>query len=255
MPPRAFAGINDGGPAAFYWGLPPMTRLLLTCFLVTGLGALVGVLPYTHMYLDWHYLLRVPPQVWRLLLNFTFIGSPSFGYLIRLIWLVQYGGQYERAKFAHSAADAATMLLFGMASLLLLDLALPPARIGFHGLSLLYMLVYAWSRANPTAQVSFMGLLTLPGLYLPGVFVAMDLLQGQSVAAPLLGIAAGHLYYFLTEVYPLTSGRHIIQTPQWLARAISRWGLGAVPIQQVNPVNPSDHAFRAFTGSGRRLAG
>lgn len=106
---------------------------------------------------------------------------------------VQYGGQYERAKFAHSAADAATMLLFGMASLLLLDLALPPARIGFHGLSLLYMLVYAWSRANPTAQVSFMGLLTLPGLYLPGVFVAMDLLQGQSVAAPLLGIAAGHL--------------------------------------------------------------
>lgn len=40
-----------------------MTRLLLTCFLVTGLGALVGVLPYTHMYLDWHYLLRVPPQV------------------------------------------------------------------------------------------------------------------------------------------------------------------------------------------------
>ena len=61
-------------------------------------------------------------------------------------------------------------------------------------------------------------------------------------------------YYFLTEVYPLASGRHLIRTPMWLSRLCLQYGIGRVPIAVVNPLNPSDVRFRAFQGRGRRLA-
>lgn len=30
------------------------------------------------------------------------------------------------------------------------------------------------------------------------------------------GIIAGHLYYFLTVLYPLSSGKKILKTPRWM---------------------------------------
>ncbi len=60
-------------------------------------------------------------------------------------------------------------------------------------------------------------------------------------------------YWFLTEVYPLASGRHVVRTPAWLSRLCLQYGIGRVPIQAVNLANPSDAGFRAFSGRGRRL--
>lgn len=60
-------------------------------------------------------------------------------------------------------------------------------------------------------------------------------------------------YWFLTDVYPQASGRHVVRTPAWLSRLCLQYGIGRVPIQAVNPVNPSDVGFRAFSGRGRRL--
>jgi hypothetical protein len=61
-------------------------------------------------------------------------------------------------------------------------------------------------------------------------------------------------YWFLTEAYPQASGRHVITTPVWLSRLCLQYRIGRVPIQAVNPINPSDFRFRAFQGQGRRLA-
>lgn len=37
-------------------------------------------------------------------------------------------------------------------------------------------------------------------------------------------------------------------------RLTHRLRIGQVPVQQLNPTNPSDFSFRAFQGRGRRLA-
>ena len=42
--------------------------------------------------------------------------------------------------------------------------------------------------------------------------------------------------------------------PVWLSRLCLQYRIGRVPIQAVNPINPSDLRFRAFQGQGRRLA-
>lgn len=72
-------------------------------------------------------------------------------------------------------------------------------------------------------------------------------------AAPPRRTAPFCRYWFLTDVYPLASGRHIVRTPAWLSRLCLQYGIGRVPIQAVNLVNPSDVGFRAFSGRGRRL--
>lgn len=38
---------------AWYLGIPPITRALLTTYLITGLGFMIGVVPLKYMYLDW----------------------------------------------------------------------------------------------------------------------------------------------------------------------------------------------------------
>lgn len=56
----------------------------------------------------------------------------------------------------------------------------------------------------------------MQGFYLPWAYLALDLLFGNPLKPDLLGIAAGHLYYFLTVLHPLAGGRYILKTPLWV---------------------------------------
>ena len=116
-----------------------------------------------------------------------------------------------------NTADALWMLILGMASILALDLVLP-FLFGdfFHGASLIFMLLYLWSKHNPNTPVSFFGVINFQAAYLPFAMLVLDMVQGASIKSGAVGIIAGHIYYFLTEVYPQASGRYLIQTPQLL---------------------------------------
>ncbi|EFN50559.1 hypothetical protein CHLNCDRAFT_136591 [Chlorella variabilis] len=234
MPPREIRQVGDRGAADWYTALPPITRGLLTCYLVTGLAAFMGVMPLQYVYHSWQLCFKRVPEVWRLVTNFTFLGKPSLGWLFQLVWLVQYGGAYEQAKFASNTADGITAVAVGMATGMSLDL-----------------LSYLCRAFLP--PVSLFGFIKLNGRHLPFAFLALDLLMGQDIWSDVMGILMGHMYWFLTDVYPVASGRHVIQTPRWLSRLCLQHGIGRVPIQAVNPINPSDVRFRAFQGRGRRL--
>ncbi|KAH0871376.1 hypothetical protein HID58_078398 [Brassica napus] len=69
-----------------------------------------------------------------------------------------------------------------------------------------------WSREFPNANISLYGLVNLKLLhmafYLPWAMLALDL----------LGIIAGHLYYFLTVLRPLATGKNYLKTPKWVWR-------------------------------------
>jgi hypothetical protein len=56
-------------------------------------------------------------------------------------------------------------------------------------------------------QVSMYGLVTFQAFYLPFAFLFMDIIFGASPIPNLFGIAAGHLWYFFTDLYPRSSGR------------------------------------------------
>ena len=66
-------------------------------------------------------------------------------------------------------------------------------------------------------RMNFFGLLTFQAPYLPWVLLGFSLLLGNSVSVDLLGMAVGHIYYFLEDVFPnQPGGKRLLQTPAFL---------------------------------------
>ena len=83
-----------------------------------------------------------------------------------------------------------------------LPLIVPSLGLPFLSSSLVFMLLYLWSRENPNANTSIMGFVTLKAFYLPWGMMAATAMMGGSVLPDFLGVIAGHLYYFLTVLQP-----------------------------------------------------
>lgn len=66
-------------------------------------------------------------------------------------------------------------------------------------------------------RMNFFGLLNFQAPYLPWVLLGFSLLLGNAVLVDLMGIAVGHVYYFLEDVFPnQPSGFRILQTPGFM---------------------------------------
>jgi Derlin-2/3 len=59
--------------------------------------------------------------------------------------------------------------------------------------SMVFMLVYMWSRNFPTTNVSFFGLITVEGRYLPWVMLVIQLCMGGDWQGDLVGLLVGHM--------------------------------------------------------------
>uniref|UniRef100_A0A7M4DZL6 Derlin n=1 Tax=Crocodylus porosus TaxID=8502 RepID=A0A7M4DZL6_CROPO len=91
------------------------------------------------------------------------------------------------------------------------------ASLFFLGQAFTIMLVYVWSRRNPYIRMNFFGLLNFQAPFLPWVLMGFSLLLGNSIIIDLLGIAVGHIYYFLEDVFPnQPGGKKLLLTPGFL---------------------------------------
>ena len=57
---------------------------------------------------------------------------------------------------------------------------------------------------------------TIRAPYLPWLFAVVSIFTGGSVQDNLMGIAAGHVYYFFEDIYPLlpsSKGARVLSTP------------------------------------------
>ncbi|CAI0449640.1 unnamed protein product [Linum tenue] len=154
-------------------------------------------------------------QIWRLITNFFFLGPFSFPFAFRLIIIAKYGVSLERGPFDQRTADFVWMFFFGALSLLVSD-AVPALWSPFMGVSLVFMIVYIWGREFPNARISIYGLVSLKGFYLPWAMLALDLIFGNPLKPDILGIVAGHIYYFLTVLHPLAGGKYVFKTPRFV---------------------------------------
>ncbi|XP_043721847.1 derlin-1 isoform X2 [Telopea speciosissima] len=201
-------------PAEFYNSLPPITKAYGTLCLLATTAYQIGLYNPVYFALDYR-LVFLRFQVWRLFTNFFFLGNFSINFGIRLLMIIRYGVQLENGPFERRTADFLWMMVFGGLSLLVLT-AIPLLRSYFLGVSLVFMLLYVWSREFPNAQINIYGLVTLKAFYLPWTMLALDVIFGSPLAPDLLGIIAGHLYYFLTVLHPLAGGKNILKTPLWV---------------------------------------
>jgi len=70
-------------------------------------------------------------------------------------------------------------------------------------------------------RMSFLGLFTFNAPFLPYVIMGIEFLLGNNWSIyDALGIVVGHMYYYLTTVYPGITQRHILKTPDILKRLL-----------------------------------
>ncbi|GAQ79084.1 hypothetical protein KFL_000240150 [Klebsormidium nitens] len=257
-------------PGEWYHSLPPVSRTFGTlCFGATVANALGLVSPMS-LILSWDLIFK-KFQIWRLVTNFIFLGKFSFPFAMFLMYIARYSVQLEKHHYQNRTADFVYLMMFGAAVLLLVSFLAPFLGLYLLGPPLIFMLIYLWSRANTSANVSIMGMVSVQALYLPWAMLALDVIFGNSPVPGLLGILVGHTYYFLTAVYPrLSNGTELLRTPKFVHDMVRSWGLqpgeyrpvppaagrqGNRPPYAAAPPQPEARpGFRAFAGTGRRLA-
>ena len=145
--------------------------------------------------------------------NFLFMGELGIDFVFHMFFLIRYSKSLEETSFRNRPADFLWLLVFGM---IVLTAIAPFVKVQFLGTSLNFMLVYIWSRRNPHVPLSFLGVFNFSAAYLPWVLMLFSVLIGSSPLMDVLGMIAGHTYYYLEDVYPRTAqgaGRRLLKTP------------------------------------------
>ncbi|XP_036614221.1 derlin-3 [Trichosurus vulpecula] len=201
------------GMAAEFWQVPAVTRAYTAaCVLTTAAVQLELITPF-QLYFNPDLIFR-KFQVWRLITSFLFFGPLGFSFFFNMLFLYRYCRMLEEGSFRGRTADFVFMFLFGGVLMTLFGLL---ASLFFLGQAFTIMLVYVWSRRNPYLRMNFFGLLNFQAPFLPWVLMAFSLLLGNSVLVDLLGIAVGHIYYFLEDVFPnQPGGKKLLLTPGFL---------------------------------------
>eukprot|EP00544_Gedaniella_sp_CCMP2646_P011748 CAMPEP_0202481878 /NCGR_PEP_ID=MMETSP1361-20130828/1349_1 /ASSEMBLY_ACC=CAM_ASM_000849 /TAXON_ID=210615 /ORGANISM="Staurosira complex sp., Strain CCMP2646" /LENGTH=235 /DNA_ID=CAMNT_0049109517 /DNA_START=20 /DNA_END=727 /DNA_ORIENTATION=+ len=195
-------GIGNGDAApdimSWYMDIPVVSRMYLTgAFLTTAACAVDIITPYS-LYFSWDLIKA--GQVWRLLTSYLFFGVFSVDFLFHMYFLVRYSRMLEEGDFRGRTANFLYMLLFGIINMTFFA---SWAELNFLGSALTFMMVYIWGRRNEDVKMSFLGFFTFNAPYIPWVMLTFSVLLGNPVVTDLIGIAVGHMYYFLEYVYPV----------------------------------------------------
>ncbi|TPX68581.1 hypothetical protein SpCBS45565_g03041 [Spizellomyces sp. 'palustris'] len=208
----------------WYYEVPVITRTYVTAVVLTTLACQLDLVSPFHLYFNWTLIWR-SRQWWRLITSFLYFGNFSLDFLFHMFFLVRYSRMLEEGSFRGRTADFLWFLLFGMLATIGMSPLLPArTSIPFLSSPLTFMLVYVWSRRNAFIRMNFLGIFTFTAPYLPWVLLGFTiLLNNQWPAGDLMGLAVGHVYYFLDDVYPrmeISDGRRLLRAPEFLKRMI-----------------------------------
>lgn len=253
----------ENTPEQWYKSLPILTRIGLTA--IFGITVLVQLEILDPRLLSLNFPLVINKiQVWRLLTSVFFFGNFSFPFLFQLYFFSSFSSKLERNEIFSQPGD---YLFFLITQILLLDvisLVLAwPNGFPMLGPSLVFAILYYWSRREPYAALSFFSF-SIKGYQFPFALIFFQLLIGGNIWLDLLGLASGHIYYFLKEVVPQEYGHTLIKTPGFLSRFMAHYtGAAAAPTRTVGggarpgaaPAAPPPTTARNFGGAGHRLGG
>jgi hypothetical protein len=250
-------------PEEFFRSLPPLTRAWLVIAFTTTVLVETKFISLLSLAFFPDQILK--GEIWRLFTPFIFFGGFSFPFVMNLFFLIRYSSAFEQSPFSLTpgalqggTADYAYTLLLCSAGLLIIAYLF---QFFFMGSSLVFAVLYLWSKRNAETPTSFWGF-QVKGAYLPFVLMGFAVLMGSSPVSDAAGVAAGHLFYFFAEVLPLKYGRNFLQTPEWLIKVVD-WASNTTTFHQtptgraVIPPNPRAGGFAGIGGhnwgQGRRL--
>lgn len=209
--------------------MPVVTRAYLVGCTAMTLFTMIHVLKPVSLFLSFSAVLPPHWQVWRLLTNFVFFDSTfSLSWFFHMYFFVRHSAALERESFADRTADFAWLWATCSVFLAAINAALFYIPVTAHlaqpflGPSLTFAVVYIWSRRNPDVMMSFFGLFVFAAPYLPWVLILFGAMLGHNPIHDVLGLIAGHVYYYFEDVLPqvFPHAPQILRTPSFLKRLL-----------------------------------
>ncbi|GBG88812.1 hypothetical protein CBR_g48427 [Chara braunii] len=216
----------------WYKQMPVITRSYLTLSFLTTAGIALEVISPLSVYFNYTLIVR-KFQIWRLFTNFFYFGELGLDFIVHMFFLARYCKLLEETSFRGRTADFFFMLLFGGA---LLTSVAPFVDVDCLGSSLTFMMVYVWGRRNPNVHMSFLDLFSFTAPYLPWVLLAFSIMLRSRIVVDLLGMAAGHAYYFLEDVYPRMTGRRVLKSPAFIKALFPQENIVVMPAAPQRPI-------------------
>ena len=198
-------------------GTPPITRSIFLITFGLSLGVTLECFTLLKLYFNWK-LIYTDGQVWRLITSLFFMGELSPHTIFQFFICFRYLYHLETTTFRNRPEDLITFLTLGCTFFLVSAFFL-----GLQNMSgsVSTMMLYMWSRKNPNIELSFLDVFHFRSCFLPYFIFLMTLLTGFDVTLDLLGIIAGHVYFFMEDVVPRvpeTRGIRVLKAPNVLKR-------------------------------------
>jgi len=222
--------MSENTPEQWYKNLPILTRIGLTVIFAVTVLVQLEILNPELLFLQWPLIIN-KLQVWRLFTSCIFFGTFSMQFVFKLYFFVSFSSKLERNEIFNQPGDYLFFLIVQILMLDVISVVLAwPSGFPTLGPSLTFAIIYYWSRREPYAQLSFFSF-SIKGYQFPFCLVAFQLLMGGSIWADLLGLASGHIYYFIKEVVPAEYGYNLISTPSFIKSFMANYPVtgGAAP--------------------------
>jgi len=196
---------------------PPITRSIFLLTFGLSLGVTLEVFTKLKLYYNWK-LIWTNMEWWRLITCLFFKGELSPHTIFDFYICFRYMYSLETSCFRGKPAEFLTFITLGCSFFLVSAFFL-----GLQNMSgsLSAMMLYMWARKNPNIEMSFLDVFHFRSCFLPYFMFMMILLSGYDVTLDLLGMIAGHVYFFFEEVVPRvpeTRSMRILKAPSWLTR-------------------------------------
>ncbi|GAA6040264.1 hypothetical protein JCM8097_009394 [Rhodosporidiobolus ruineniae] len=234
--------------------IPPITKAYLIGAVGTSVAVQCNFVTPLQLYFTWRSAID-NGQVWRIVTCFLYWGPLSLDFFFHLFFFMRYSKMLEESAFHGRRADYVWLLLVSCTLLLILS---PLSPTPFLSSPLSFTLVYLWSRLNPLVRLSLFGIITITAPYLPYALCLFSwaLSSGGPVGggekgwglgvivSDLMGIAAGHWWYFWTEIWKrerASGGRNWLETPRILVKLLD-------PPSRLEELEAADRARAELVG-------
>ncbi|KAI5188707.1 Derlin-2/3 [Nematocida sp. AWRm77] len=199
-----------------YRSIPIISRAFFTIGMgVTILAYLDFISSYNLIY-SWPHIKRL--ELWRALTTFFYWGPATLDVLIHQMFMLKYSVMLEES--CTDPSEFLYMVLVGMGIILGFGSCMKLSKLSS---SLSTYLIYIWCKKNPLIMVQYMNLINIPAYYTPCLMLLFSFLLEKKVPHnDIIGIVAGHTYFYLKTVYPKTSGRDVLGTPEFLKLLFKR---------------------------------
>ena len=224
----------------FYFRIPPITRYYLTCVFITATIATyfkqLQIIIY-YIFLDYELVFK-NFQIWRLFTNILFVGGFSTSFLFFLIMIYMRFKEVEQNAIVLRVYAKFIMMLFYLLSFLNIINIFSYRIFGFKpgftlAQQLLLAFIYIDSKREPQKMINLYFLPIKNALY-PYALIVFNIVSGAGIYDNIIGIIAGNIYYFLTDVLPVQKNLNILKTPKFLVDLLEKYYYSRLTYENVN---------------------